>query len=173
MKRHLYVVHTPAVPSSRTSCERGAVLGRLSNKAAPAAHGSLATDMWRSATEDLDSEFYFILINKGTSGGSGIQAMALSTRECTELGSERLHTNHTGGPPTFLAPGIGFVGDNFSTDSGEWFQDDSISLHLLYTLFLSLLHQLHLSSTGIRSGRLRTPVYLPGNCRKTRSHRKL
>ena len=34
---------------------------------------------------------------------------------------------------------------------GEWFQDDSSSLCLLCTLFLLLLHQLHLRSSGIRS----------------------
>ena len=38
-----------------------------------------------------------------------------------------------------------------------WFQDDLIPLHLLCTLFLLLLHQLHLRSSGIRSRRLGTP----------------
>jgi len=33
----------------------------------------------------------------------------------------------------------------------QWFQDDSSSLCLLCTLFLLLLHQLHLRSSGIRS----------------------
>ena len=48
--------------------------------------------------------------------------------------------------PTFLAPGTGFVEDNFSTDGGRgggaeiWFQDDSSTSHLLCTLFLLLLH---------------------------------
>ena len=43
--------------------------------------------------------------------------------------------------PTFLAPGTGFVEDNFSTDwGGGWLQDDSSALHLLCTLFLLLLH---------------------------------
>ena len=43
---------------------------------------------------------------------------------------------------TFLAPGTGFVEDNFSMDRGGagWFQDDSSALHLLCTLFLLLLH---------------------------------
>ena len=41
-----------------------------------------------------------------------------------------------------------------------WFQNDSISLHLLCTLFLLLLHQLHLRSSGIRSQRLGTPALL-------------
>ena len=43
----------------------------------------------------------------------------------------------------FHGPGLG---------RGEWFQDDSSALHLLYTLFLLLSHfQLHLRSSGIRS----------------------
>ena len=48
----------------------------------------------------------------------------------------------------------------FSMDGGEWgwFWDDSSALHLLCTLFLSVLHQFHLRSVGIRSQRLGTPV---------------
>ena len=37
-----------------------------------------------------------------------------------------------------------------------WFADDSSELHLLCTLFLLLLHQLHIRSSGIRSWRLGT-----------------
>ena len=48
--------------------------------------------------------------------------------------------------------------DNFSVDRGGWFQDDSSVLHLLCTLFLLLLHQLHLRSSGIPSWRLGTPA---------------
>ena len=43
-------------------------------------------------------------------------------------------------------------------EKGGWFQDDSSALHLLCTLFLFLLHQLHLRSSGIRSRRLGTPL---------------
>ena len=43
-------------------------------------------------------------------------------------------------------------------EKGGWFQDDSSALHLLCTLFLLLLHQLHLRSSGIRSRRLGTPL---------------
>ena len=39
-----------------------------------------------------------------------------------------------------------------------WFQDDSSILHLLCTLFLFLLHQLHLRSSDNRSWRLGTPA---------------
>ena len=39
-----------------------------------------------------------------------------------------------------------------------WFWDDSNALHLLCTLFLLPLHQLHLRSSGIGSQRLGTPV---------------
>ena len=51
--------------------------------------------------------------------------------------------------PTFLAPGTGFVENNFSMDCRwreGWFGDDSSTLHLLLTLLLLLLHQLHLRS---------------------------
>ena len=41
---------------------------------------------------------------------------------------------------------------------GECYWDDSRSLHLLCILFLLLLHQLHLRSSGIRSRRLGIPV---------------
>ena len=52
--------------------------------------------------------------------------------------------------PTFLAPGTGFEKDYFSKDWGRrWFQDDSMMLYLLCTLFLSLLHQLHFRSFGM------------------------
>ena len=40
------------------------------------------------------------------------------------------------------------------------FQDDSSSLHLLYILFLLLLHQSHHRLSGMRSWRLGTPVLL-------------
>ena len=59
--------------------------------------------------------------------------------------------------PTFLAPGTNFTGNNFSMD-WEW-GDGLVSstLHLLCTLFLLLLRQLHLRSPGTRSQRLGTP----------------
>jgi len=41
---------------------------------------------------------------------------------------------------------------------GRWFGDDSSALHLLWTLFLLLLHTLHLQSSGIQFQRLGTPV---------------
>ena len=55
--------------------------------------------------------------------------------------------------------GTDFVEDNFPTDEGggRWFWDDSSVLHLLCTLFLLLLPQLHLRSWGIRSWSLETP----------------
>lgn len=40
--------------------------------------------------------------------------------------------------------------------SGEWFQDDSSTFYFLDTLFVLLLHQLYLRSTGIRSWSLGT-----------------
>ena len=74
-----------------------------------------------------------------------------------------LSVNHLTKPQwslTFLSPGTGFVEDNFSMDwsQGGWFSDDLRTLHLLCTLFLLLLHQLHLRSSRIRSWRLGTPV---------------
>ena len=52
--------------------------------------------------------------------------------------------------------------DSFSMDRGGlrgrgvcvWFGDDLRALHLLCTLFLFLLYQLHLKSSSIRSQRL-------------------
>ena len=41
---------------------------------------------------------------------------------------------------------------------GQWFKDDSSTLHLLCTLFLLLLQKFHLRSSGIRSCRLGTSV---------------
>lgn len=57
--------------------------------------------------------------------------------------------------PVFVASGTDFLEDNFSANLGEraWFQDDSSALYSLRSLFLLLLHQLHL----IRSQRLGTP----------------
>ena len=51
---------------------------------------------------------------------------------------------------------------NFSHGLGRggWFGDDSSTLHL----FLLLLHQLHLRSSGIRSQRLGTPALWAAGC---------
>ena len=56
----------------------------------------------------------------------------------------------------------GFMGDNFPTDWGwgDWFRDDSNSLHLLCALFLLLFHQFHLRWSDIRSQRLGTLPYI-------------
>ena len=64
------------------------------------------------------------------------------------------------GSPTFLVPGTSFGEDYFPMDRWEkgWFQDDLSALYLLYTLFLLLLHQLHLRSWGTRSRRLGMPA---------------
>ena len=63
-------------------------------------------------------------------------------------------------PPNSLALGTGLMEDKFPMDhgGGGWFQDTSRALHLLYTLFLVLLHQLHFRWSGIRSWRLGTPA---------------
>ena len=62
---------------------------------------------------------------------------------------------------TFSAP----LEDNFFQRPGQvggmvsgWFQDVSRALYSWCTLFLLLLHQLHLRSLGIRSQRLGTPA---------------
>ena len=66
-------------------------------------------------------------------------------------------------PNVFLVPGTSSAGDNFSMDGGVVgrgegvVQDDSSVFHLSCSLFLLLLHQLHLRSSGIRSQRLGTP----------------
>ena len=64
--------------------------------------------------------------------------------------------------PNHLVPVTSVMEDNFSLvqglgGKGGWFQDDSSTLNLLCTLFLLLLYQLHLRSSGIRSWRLGTP----------------
>ena len=59
---------------------------------------------------------------------------------------------------TTVAPGTSFVQGNFSMEQG-WgacFGDDSSALHLLHTLFLFILHHLHLRASSIRSWRLGT-----------------
>ena len=49
--------------------------------------------------------------------------------------------------------------DCFSVGVGGWFWGDSSTLHLLWTLFGLLLHQLHLRSSGIiRSQRVEIPA---------------
>ena len=45
---------------------------------------------------------------------------------------------------------------------GGWFRDDASAVPLWCTLFLLLLHQLHLRSSGIRSQRLGTPTLQGG-----------
>ena len=66
----------------------------------------------------------------------------------TELGSH---------PQPFWL-GTSFVENSFfkNLELGH-FQDDSSTLHLLYTLFLLLLHQVHPRSSGIRSWSLEIP----------------
>ena len=60
---------------------------------------------------------------------------------------------------TYLATGTVVLEDNFSIDRYRgWFWDDSSAFHLLCTLFLSLLYQLLLRPSGIRSWRLGTPI---------------
>ena len=81
---------------------------------------------------------------------------------CAFWGQEWLHSAHFDilrqWSPMFLAPGTSFVEDNFPIDQGGVeFQGDSRTWHLLCTLFLLLLHQLHLRTPGIRSQRLGTP----------------
>ena len=66
-------------------------------------------------------------------------------------------TDWESGPQPFWHQ-VQFCGRQFFMDGG-WggCQDDSSTLHLLCTLFLLLLHQLCLRSSGIRSWRLETP----------------
>ena len=74
----------------------------------------------------------------------------------TNQWSIALVPNHFGTRDWFqFSLGTGLVEDNFPTDSRVvWqFQDETSVLHCLCTLFLFLLHQLHLRSSGIRSWR--------------------
>ena len=60
--------------------------------------------------------------------------------------------------PIFLAPGTSFVEDTFSTDWGGIVSGRFKSITSLCTLFLLLLHPLHLKSPVLRSQRLGTPA---------------
>ena len=71
--------------------------------------------------------------------------------------------------PSLFGTRDSFMEDSFSMDwLGTWFWDDSSTLHLLCTLFLSLLHQIHLRSSDIRCWRLKTtdsgPTYHHNLC---------
>ena len=60
--------------------------------------------------------------------------------------------------PNLFGPRDWFSGRQFFHGPGmwRWFWNDSSALHLLCTLFLLLLHQVHLKSSGIRSWMLGT-----------------
>ena len=60
--------------------------------------------------------------------------------------------------PNLFGPRDLFSGRQFFHGPGmwRWFWNDSSALHLLCTLFLLLLHQVHLKSSGIRSWMLGT-----------------
>ena len=63
-----------------------------------------------------------------------------------------------------LEPGTGFMKEYFLWMwSRGWFQDDSSTVYLLCTLFLLLLQQLHLRSSGIRYWKLTTWVLDTGS----------
>ena len=65
--------------------------------------------------------------------------------------------------PTFLAPGTSFMEDHIPTVwAGGGFRISN-ACHLLCALFLLVLHQLHLRSSGIRSRRVWTPALGVGN----------
>ena len=61
--------------------------------------------------------------------------------------------------PSVFGPWDRFCRRVFSrTGEERWFQDDSSTLHLLYTFFFLLLHQLHLTLSDIRSQSFETPA---------------
>ena len=76
---------------------------------------------------------------------------------------------YTSGPQTFQHQGPVSCKTIFlwtGEVEGRWFRDDSSALHLLCMLFLLLLHQLYLRSSGIRSWRLGIPdLDIKGNNR--------
>ena len=65
------------------------------------------------------------------------------------------------GRQVFYGPGVGWNGVRWG-----WFQDESSTLHLLCTLFLLLLHQLHLRSSGTSSWSLGTSALDPDKQRR-------
>ena len=63
-----------------------------------------------------------------------------------------------------LAPRTGFMKEYFLwMGSRGWFQDDSSTVYLLCTLFLLVLQQLHLRSSGIRYWKLTTRILDTGS----------
>ena len=84
--------------------------------------------------------------SQAQSTGQGIPMRFYSNAVVPNLSGTRVRF---GGRQFFHGPG----GDGWG-----WFWDDLNALHLLCTLFLLPLHQLHLRSSGIRSQRLGTPV---------------
>ena len=77
-----------------------------------------------------------------------MQALATHHRD---LSCWLWHLLSNPGFPNLSGPRDQFCVRQFFHGPGKWFQDDSRTLHLLCTLFLLLLHQLHLRSLGIRS----------------------
>ena len=71
--------------------------------------------------------------------------------------------------PAFLAPVTSFMEDSFPGSEG-WFENDSSTLHLLCTVFLALLYQLHFRSSGIRSRKLETPDNIMKGREKSYDH---
>ena len=65
------------------------------------------------------------------------------------------------GRQVFYGPGVVWDGVRWG-----WFQDESSTLHLLCTLFLLLLHQLHLRSSGTSSWSLGTSALDPDKQRR-------
>ena len=96
---------------------------------------------------------------------SRVPSMAVPTAPISHrlwLGAGSVIVTLTQWSPTFLASSTNFIEDISShRPIGGWFQGDSSALHLLCTLFLLLLHQLLLRSSGIGSWRLGTciPTY--------------
>ena len=77
--------------------------------------------------------------------------------KCPEVANSLIHLRQRS--PPFLVAETWFRGKQFFHRLGwgwGWRGDDSSTLHLLYTLILLLLHQLHLTSPGSRSRRLGT-----------------
>ena len=103
----------------------------------------------KAAKSNIDSRMTFMM-NKATTVYT-CQCLGLQLHQCFQvLDAESPREQQS---PASQAPGTTFMEDNSSTDRGwgwgsGWFGDDSSTWHLLCTLFLLLLHQLHLRSQG-------------------------
>ena len=96
---------------------------------------------------------YIVLFSENGNGDCSCQICHCSSPKAQTI------VQHIGSPQSFWHQGLVLWKTIFPhTRNGGCFQDDSSALHSLCTLFLFLLHQFHIISSGIRFQRLGTPA---------------